>query len=196
MYKNARMLNTTWTAPYKLTIVNGRVNTKPVRNQIDFILVNRKYLKFVTNARSYNNINTNTDHNLVITNMRLQLPKLNIPKNLPMPQINIDNFQNPTLKAEYQRKLIEKQEELENENESDNTTKWANIVEKCLTAGEEALGKKEKQTKKSENTEIKNLSETNKRLKNKIYECKNQDVIMKLKLEIKKNKDRINNISM
>ena len=74
-HKPSRM--STWTAPYQPTLINGCDGLYPVRNQIDFILVNRKYLQFVTNARSYNNINTITDHNLIdiITNMNLELPK-------------------------------------------------------------------------------------------------------------------------
>ena len=109
-----------------------------------------------------------------------------------MPQINIDNFKDPILKAEYQRKLIEKQKkEIEVEYKPDNTTKWNEIVEKCLTTGVEVLGRKEKQNKKTDNVEIKNLSEVNKRLRDEIKVCRWNKTRIKLKEESMKNKKKI-----
>ena len=78
---------TTWTAPYKpLKLPNGETRRNPIRNQIDYIAISNNFLRFVTNARSYGNFKTSTDHKLVIMNIKLQLPKLNNPKKTLTPK--------------------------------------------------------------------------------------------------------------
>ena len=52
-------------------------------------MVDKKYARFIQNARSYNNINTDSDHNLihVIANIKLELSKLNISSETKTPKL-------------------------------------------------------------------------------------------------------------
>ena len=174
----------TWTAPYRpLQMADGQIRKHPIRTQIDYVLISQKHLQFVTDSRSYNNIQTETDHNLVIMNLKLELSKLNRPKNSTSPNVNIDNFQNPEYVLKYQQKITDTAE-LNKEN-IDNTARWSNIVDICLKTGEEVLGPKPKNKKSKESQEIKILSDTKQRLHKKINECNSQAVKSKLKEESK-----------
>ena len=65
---------TTWTgAYYAYKMKNGEIRRNPLHNQIDYILLDRKYARFITNARSYNNVATSSDHNMVIMNLKMEV---------------------------------------------------------------------------------------------------------------------------
>ena len=64
-------------------------------------MTDRKYARYVQNSRSYNNIATDSDHNLVIMNIKLELSRMNINKPKKAPQINTANFRNAQLNKEY-----------------------------------------------------------------------------------------------
>ena len=77
----------TWTSSYHpIRTKNGEIRKNPLRNQIDYVLIDKRHLQFVTDARSVNNFRTETDHNIVIMKLRLQLSKLNKKKKSPTPQ--------------------------------------------------------------------------------------------------------------
>ena len=102
---------TTWTAPYRLIYMkNGELRKNPIRNQIDYILINNRYLQFATNSRSYNNLQTDSDHNLVIMNLKIKLSKLNKPKNDVTPCINKELLKNKEYADTFKLKVTEKQE--------------------------------------------------------------------------------------
>ena len=180
----------TWTAPYRPLKMNGHIRRNPIRNQIDYILISKNHLGLVTNSRSYNNIETMSDHNLVIMNTKIDLPKLYKRKPVRTPNINLENFQKPECVKAYRQKVIEYQKPLEN-GEGDNT-RWTNIVEACLKSGEEVLGVKKRPDQVQENKEIKNLSDRNKSLRSKINQCQSPDTRTKLRDESKNIKKEIN----
>ena len=62
MFPRKNIHKYTWTAP------NGRV-----RNQIDHVAVNGKFKRLVKDTRSYRGADSGSDHNLVITTVRLRL---------------------------------------------------------------------------------------------------------------------------
>lgn len=62
MFPHKNIHKYTWTAP------NGRV-----RNQIDHVAVNGKFKRSVRDTRSYRGADSGSDHNLVITTVRLRL---------------------------------------------------------------------------------------------------------------------------
>ena len=80
MFQHKMSRRTTWTAPFRAYTINGQPRKNPIHNQIDYILIDRNYSRFVTNARSYNNTTTTSDHNLVIMNFRAEFSKINRPK--------------------------------------------------------------------------------------------------------------------
>ena len=184
---------TTWTAPYRrIRTKNGELRRNPIRNQIDYILINNRYLQFTTNSRSYNNLETDTDHNLVLMNLRTQLSKLNKPNKEVTPIVNKDLFRNQRYADKYKIKVTEKHDAQEDKEFANNEEKWTNIVETCLEAGIEVLGVKDKRSNQSENKEIKELSERKQRLKNKMQGCNSQETRSKLRDEMKSTKKKIN----
>jgi hypothetical protein len=167
-------------APYQpIRMKNGEIRKKPIRNQIDYILIDNKHLKFVTDSRSFTNTHTESDHNLVLMTLKLQLSRLNRPKKDPNPQINIENFKKPDNIRRYRQKvdeLIAQHETVENTNDQ----QWTNIVSTCHKAGEEVLGLKEKQNRKNEDKEITTLKENRQRLKHKIDASNSPELRKKL----------------
>ena len=184
---------TTWTAPYRsLKMPNGETRRNPIRNQIDYILINQKYLQFVLNSRSYNQLSTSTDHNIVIMNLDLKLSKLNKPKKDLTPKTNIELFK----KQEYIKKYL--QEEVINlRNAPDKQTpvnpdeKWSKMVDTCKEAGVNVLGVREKHKKPPIDKEIKAMTEEKQRLHNKLKGCNTQKVRKKMQNESKKLKKKI-----
>ena len=52
---------TTWTAPYRAyKMKNGEKTRNPIRNQIHYTLIQQKYVKLITNSRSYGGFLTDT----------------------------------------------------------------------------------------------------------------------------------------
>ena len=146
---------TTWTAPYRfLKMKNGEIRKKPIHNQIDYILIEKKYARFVMNARSYNNLDTDSDHNMVIMNIHLELSKIQKPKITKSPQFKTENFRNKAIREEYQQKVDENYDKTDIKNNDD---RWQRIVDTCLQTGEDVIGTKDKIVK-SEDKEIKRLS--------------------------------------
>ena len=181
LFQHKMSRRSTWTAPYRPLKINGEIRRNPIRNQIDYILISKKHLDFVTNSRSYNNIETVTDHNLVVMTTKINLPKLYRPKPSRSPKINLENLQIPEFAKAYRQKVIENQKPCGED--YDNNTRWTNIVETCLKSGEETLGKKETKKQVQENEEIKTLSERNKSLRKQINDSKSLEDKTKLKEE-------------
>ena len=184
-FRHKMSRRSTWSAPYKPIMTSyGKIRRNPVRNQIDYILINKRHLQFVTNSRSYNNTQTISDHNLVIMNLRLELNKLRRPKKDPIPEINIENFKKPSFRESYQSKIIEIQN-----SETEKCTKgsdiWLNVVNTCNEAGKETLGMKERTKKNKENKEISNLKERRQSLRTNMNSCNSVEVRKQMTNQIK-----------
>ena len=163
---------------------NGQIRRNPKRTQIDYILTNKKYLRFVTDSRSYNNLHTNTDHNMVIMNMNLELSRLTKPKKAHNPQINTDNLNYKEYVTNYRQKVTESNNE-DNTECKTNDESWEKIIKNCEEAGKEILGIKEKYKQKQEDEEIGKLKDTRQRLKVNISGCNSQEVRKKFEEERK-----------
>ena len=99
---------TTWTAPFRNFVTkNGEQRRNPIRNQIDYILINNQYLRFVTDSRSHGGIDTETDHKLVRMSVRLDMYKLNNKNMKAPPKIKTENFGYRDLRSNYAKKTEE-----------------------------------------------------------------------------------------
>ena len=94
---------TTWEMPEKPNSKDkyGNVRRNPYRNQIDYVIVRRKHLLYVTNAQSYTSINTETDHKLVIMKTKIKRSSAYYCKQTKKKTINYANFQNLELRKKY-----------------------------------------------------------------------------------------------
>ena len=97
MFQHKMSRRTTWTAPFRAYTINGQPRKNPIHNQIDYILIDSKFTRFVTNARSYNNTTTISDHNMVIMNFRTEFSRINRPKTDKPSPINTANFRVKTI---------------------------------------------------------------------------------------------------
>ena len=167
-FKHKPAHTSTWTAPYQpIRMRNGEIRKHPIRNQIDYLLIDNRHLPFVTDSRSFSNIHTESDHHLVLMTLNLQLSRLNRPKKDPNPQVNSENFKKLEKITRYKEKVSELQAKCETK-ESIGDEKWTTIVSTCQEAGKEVLGLKEKHSNREEDKDITSLKENRQRLKAKI----------------------------
>eukprot|EP00794_Sanderia_malayensis_P004055 gene4055-4606_t len=147
---------------------HGNIRKNPYRNQIDFIMMRSKHRNFVEDARSYSGIETFTDHRLVKAKINIKWYELKSCKKTP--KLNIQRLKEYDNKIIYQNKL---QENLTKEKPGSVQERWTNIVKNCTKAAAEVVGRR-KNEKKSENEEIKKLSEQQKTLRNNINSTDNK----------------------
>ena len=123
----------TWTSSYQpYRTKNGEIRKNPIRNQIDYILIDKRHLQFVTDAKSINNIKTETDHNMVIMKVKLQLSKLHrIKKDPTTPQINTDNLKKPEYGNSYRQEIMKIQCDTPKEKCANNNEKWLRVLDTC-----------------------------------------------------------------
>ena len=139
MFPHKNIHKYTWTAP------NGRV-----RNQIDHVAVNGKFKRSVRDTRSYRGADSGSDHNLVITTVRLCLRGI-VKNKSTNRRYDTAKLKIPEVKQQFQIKLRNRFSCLADEsmegNEPDIETRWANIKESHKKTAEEVLGYRKKQSK-------------------------------------------------
>ena len=128
-----------WTAP------NGRA-----RNQIDHVAVNGKFKRSVRDTRSYRGADCGSDHNLVITTVRLRLRGI-VRNTRNSRRYDTAKLIIPEVRQQFQIKLRNRFSCLADEsaegNEQDIETRWTNIKESYKKTAEEVLGYRKKQSK-------------------------------------------------
>ena len=150
---------TTWTANF-----NYHNTNKPVRNQIDYILINKQHRYIVNDCRSYNNTYTSSDHKPVIANLSMKWIKK--PGNLDKRDkpVEVERLR-CTEKTDAYRNLVK--ERLSNtQHLSEPEEIWSNIVNACRTSAKEVAGEKsrEKEIQSERDLKITMLSEKQKKI--------------------------------
>ena len=173
---------TTWTCPEKKQThldKNGSIRKNPYRNQIDYIIVKNKHKPLIQNARSYSGTNTDTDHRLVMTTLNLEWYKAYQIRAVKY-NVDINKLQTPEYRNQYKTYVSDSYSQRTEEKSPQD--QWDNIKNACLEAAEKTLGTTKNQTR-SENPEIKILSEKQKKIRNDINCSQNKKTIEKLKKE-------------
>ena len=172
----------TWEAPFrKFKMKDGTERRQPIRNQIDYIITNRKYQPFIINSRSYNNLKTETEHRLVKMTIKLDWYKIKFDtKNEP--KYNLGDFNKPNTIKVYKNNIQKKCDNLFSDNMS-SQDRWNNICETCKDAGAKVLQKKKRNQKHQDET-LKNLSNRNQKLKTEINGSKKEETRILKKEEI------------
>ena len=85
---------TTWTAPFRASLIgpDGNPRRNPIRNQIDFIATKRQHRLFIKDSKSTSNIETNTDHKLVIMIFEIEWTKYKHKKKTTEKKADISKF--------------------------------------------------------------------------------------------------------
>ena len=141
---------------------------KPLRKQVDYILVRKEHQHLVQDARSYSGISTKTDHRLVVASIsaRNGTPRVPPPKSKkPEPRLRYEQLKER--KLEYQEKFKQVSSEQMPKEDSNVQQKWTTLTEICHEATKRTVDEiKPKQ--KSNNPEIVSLSNEQKELNAKI----------------------------
>ena len=200
LFQHKKAHRTTWEAPFRNFITrSGEERRNPVRNQIDYIITRAEHRKnlFVTNARSYGGIWTDTDHKLVMTKFKIEWYKIKNRKEKEV-KIELSNFYCEDKKVQYQVEVRNNMEKIEQQNTAQE--KWNAICTVCKEAGEKVLGTKNKAVDKKDSkaqeisTEIKKMnkeidSTTGQEAREKKKEKRNQ-LKAKLRARLKEIEER------
>ena len=132
MFPHKNIHKYTWTAS------NGRV-----RNQIDHVAVNGKFKRSVSDTRYYRGVDSGSDHNLVITSVRLRLRGI-VNNTSNARRYDTAKLKIREVKQQFQIKLRNRfsclADESAESNEPDIETRWINIKESFKKTAEEVLG--------------------------------------------------------
>ena len=144
----------TWVSPDGVT-----------KNQIDYVLVDKRFRQGVRNSKSMPGADCGSDHNPVIATIKIKLRKMRRTK--PTTKWNLDKLKNPQNRCEYQNKLNKqlKDRNIRDINEIDQV--WDTLKECIEEIAEEICGKEQHKKKQNWMTaEILNSMEERRRYKN------------------------------
>ena len=121
----------TWTSP------DGKTH-----NQIDHVLIDRRWHSSVLDVRSFSGADCDTDHYLVIAKVRerLALGK-QAAQTFDRQRFNLSKLNDLEVRKQYQIDITNRFAVLENLNEDENVNRtWENIKENIKTSAKESLG--------------------------------------------------------
>jgi hypothetical protein len=113
------------------------------RNQIDFVIVNRKCRGSVLNSRAYPSADIGSDHQLLLANLRLKLKRSMKP--VRSGKVDISRLRIKEVKEEYQRRMELSWEEMLKEGSSkimdyNIEDAWRDVKENFVNTAKEVIG--------------------------------------------------------
>lgn len=168
----------TWTSKSK------SVNTRSKTNQIDYIITQIKNKHMIENSRSYSGHWTDTDHKLVICQIKFEKIykriKPNIRKNVC--KLNLEKLSDNDIKEKFQVNIQHDYDKLVEENEE---ISWKNLSEIIKNSSIKYLKSEEKHADKKYivNPLISKLSAKQKDIRNIIESTTNENLKNKMKKE-------------
>ena len=91
-FQQKRSAQHTWIAPDKVT-----------KNQIDYVLVDKRYRNSIQNSKSMPDAECGSDHNPVIVRMKIRLQRVAKPKRTV--KWSVSGFKKPEFREAYSRRL-------------------------------------------------------------------------------------------
>ena len=137
-FEQKRSARHTWTSPDD--------NTK---KQIDYILASQRYRNTILNSKVYPGADCSSDHNLVVTRLRMRMKK--IKKKKPVEKLDLTKITKGD-KSQYQCKTNIALNAINQENMGD-TSKWNKVKEQILNIGNDICGNKKLEHKQQWMTE-------------------------------------------
>jgi len=121
----------TWTSP------DGRTH-----NQIDHVLIDRRWHLSVLDVRSFRGAECDTSHHLVIAKVRERLTVgKQVAQRFDRQRFNLGNLNEPEVREQYQIGISNRFAALENLNDDEDVDRtWENIKENIQTSVKESLG--------------------------------------------------------
>jgi len=130
MFPHQNIHEYTWTSP------DGKTH-----NQIDHILIDRRWHSSELDVRSFRQAVCDTDNYLVIAKVRERLAVgKQATQRFDRQRFNLRDLNEPEVREQYQIEITNKFAALENMNENENINRtWKNIKENILTSAQESL---------------------------------------------------------
>jgi hypothetical protein len=125
-----------------------------IYNQIDHILIDKRFRSSVSDVRSYRGADIDSDHFLVISKFRLKLKSARITKNR-IPKFNIEKLKEEGGNQKYMGDLTEELR-LKQTDMLDSNDKWIAIKNTIVEVAKKSLGEYRNQSKKWYNSECQN----------------------------------------
>jgi len=119
----------TWVAPDRIT-----------KNQIDYILIDKRYRNGVRNCKTRSDADCGSDHNPVIAKIKIKLQKQQNRKNTSVKRWNTDVLKDEAVKRRFRETAEDKFQEVTEVNDSD--VLWTGIKECITSTAEEVCGKR------------------------------------------------------
>ena len=127
----------TWTTP------DGRSH-----NQIDHILIKQRFRRSLQDVRSYRGADCDSDHYLVVANIKVKLKMERTPRTEKVRRFNVDKLKTQDIRNEFQIKIQNRFSTLdileENEEEIAVEEEWREIQSTIKEVAEEVLGFEER----------------------------------------------------
>ena len=158
---------TTWECPdginERIDAKSNTIRKNPYRNQIDYIITKAKYKGIqIQNSRSYSA--PFSDHRLVMMTCSFKWPYSKQSKSSL--KLDVQKLSDPDVRLKYQEET-ERLLNLTNQQTppTSNQERWTNIVNSTKSAAEKVVGFVKSGKRKFDNTEIKELSDQQKKIK-------------------------------
>lgn len=163
-------------------------NNKIIRNQIDYVLVRKRFRNAIKSAKTYPGADAATDHNPVVVKFDLRFKKITQRDNKN--QIQRSSLKDPVVKSQLSKKINEEISRSIIDPEEDSNQKWETFKKAIMNPTKEILQKKKNTNKvKSWMTdEILQLMEERRLYKN-IDIKKYKDIYNIIRKEIRKAKE-------
>jgi len=131
MFPHQNIHKYTWTYP------DGKTH-----NQIDHVLIDRRWHSSVLDVRSFRGADCDTDHYLVIAKVRERLAVgKQAAQRFDRQRFNLRKFNEPEIREKYQIEITNRFAALENVNDDKDVNRtWENIKENIKTSAKESLG--------------------------------------------------------
>ncbi|MGX9987587.1 reverse transcriptase domain-containing protein [Soonwooa purpurea] len=142
---NDQIITNTWFQEHPRRLWTWRSPGGEIKNQIDYITINRRFRNAITHCKTYPSADCGSDHRPVICKLQVRLKKLKKPNTMPKLQYN-RLLTDPDLKEKYMNSVKSCYEE---QNRTGNT-KWDALKRALVTAAMDIIPKENDPKRKNE----------------------------------------------
>ena len=111
------------------------------KNQIDYVLVDKRFRNGIQNSKSMPGADYESDHNPVIIALKIRLQR--VKKSSKTVKWNINNLRKPDIRDAYRMQLEKKLQDEKNDREMEIDEIWKKLKDDIVMIAEEICGKEQ-----------------------------------------------------